>query len=179
MDSVSFPRSKPIEIINRPVHVKPGWGVLAAILLVTLLAAVAGSLASVNAADFYVQLSKPFWAPPAWLFGPVWTVLFAMMAMAAWLVVRAKGVAAAKPELAWYGLQLGFNALWSWLFFYWHAGAAAFAEALILALLVAVTTKVFWRARTVAGALMLPYMAWVSFASILTFAIWQRNPALL
>jgi translocator protein len=179
MDSIFFPRSKPVEIISRPVHSKPGWGVLAAIVFVTALAAIAGSIASVNAPEFYQQLSRPSWAPPAWLFGPVWTVLFIMMAVAAWLVVRVKGVYAAKPELALYISQLGFNALWSWLFFYGHMGAAAFFEALILVLFVALTARAFWRVRTSAGALLLPYLAWVSFASALTFAIWQRNPSLL
>jgi len=76
-------------------------------------------------------------------------------------------------------MQLGVNSLWTWLFFVWRQGALAFGEILILWVLILFTAVAFWRVRPIAGALLIPYLAWVSFASALTYAIWQRNPAVL
>jgi len=148
---------------------------LAGWIAVTALFAVVGSLGSIQAKTFYAQLNQPDWAPPAWLFGPVWTVLYLMMAVAAWRVARA----GRSPALTVYLVQLALNALWSWLFFSWHMGAAAFACIVVLWLLIAATIVLFRRTGRVAAALMLPYLAWVSFASALCFSIWQRNPGLL
>ena len=155
------------------------WRALALLFVATWLTAALGAFASVDAKLFYRGLAQPAWAPPAAVFGPVWTVLFGMMCLAAWLVVRRLGVAAARPALGWCGAQLGANALWSWLFFRWHAGAAASVEVLVLLALVALTLRSFWRAHALAGWLMLPYLAWVGFASALTVAIWRLNPAVL
>ncbi len=152
---------------------------LGAWLLVTFVAAALGAWASRDAPGFYAALVKPDWAPPAGVFGPVWTVLYLMMAIAAWLVWKVRGFSTAPRTLTLYLVQLAANALWSWLFFGWHLGAAAFYEVLVLWLLVLATVVTFWRARRLAGALLLPYLAWVSFASALTFAVWQRNPQLL
>jgi len=148
---------------------------LAGWIAVTALFAVVGSLGSIQAPAFYAQLYQPDWAPPAWLFGPVWTVLYLMMAVAAWRVSRA----GRSPALYVYLVQLVLNALWSWLFFSWRMGAAAFACIIVLWLLIAATIALFRRIDQVAAALLLPYIAWVSFASALCFSIWQRNPGLL
>lgn len=149
-------------------------------LLVTFAAAAIGSIASMQAASFYGQLVRPDWAPPAAVFGPVWTLLYALMAVAAWLVWRKAGrFAAARGALVLFLVQLVANALWSWLFFAWHLGGAAFAEILLLWLLIAATVTVFWRIRPVAGALLLPYWAWVTFAALLSFATWRLNPQIL
>ncbi|MEV5120023.1 MULTISPECIES: TspO/MBR family protein [Stenotrophomonas] len=146
---------------------------------VTFLAAALGARASISAADFYASLTLPAWAPPASVFGPVWTVLYALMALAAWLVWRQGGWRAAAPALALYLLQLALNVLWSWLFFGWKQGALAFADiALLLALIVA-TIVAFHRVRPAAAWLLLPYLAWVTFASALNYAVWQANPAVL
>lgn len=150
-----------------------GW------FLVTFAAALIGGIASANAPQFYGALEVPSWAPPAAAFGPVWTVLYALMAIAAWLVWRAYGWRGARTALTLFLLQLAANALWSWLFFAWRRGALAFIEVLILWLLVAATLIAFWRLSKLAGALLVPYLAWVGFAAVLTFAIWQRNPSLL
>lgn len=157
------------------------WNVktLAAWLAVTFIAAALGAWASRDAPEFYRQLVKPDWAPPAGVFGPVWTLLYLAMGVAAWLVWKLRGWRTAPRTLILYLVQLAANALWSWLFFGWHVGAAAFGEVIVLWLLVLATTVCFWRARRVAGVLLLPYLAWVTFASALTYAVWQRNPLLL
>lgn len=148
-----------------------GW------LLVSFSAAAVGAVASVDAGSFYAQLSKPSWAPPGWVFGPVWSTLYALMGIAAWLVWRspgAKGVA-----LGLFGVQLAANALWSWLFFAWQQGALAAVEVLVLLALIAATVVAFWRISRLAALLLAPYLAWVSFASVLTWAVWRSNPGLL
>lgn len=152
---------------------------LAGWLLLTFAAAGVGSMAAVRAKTFYATLTLPSWAPPAGVFGPVWTVLYLLMALAAWQVWRVRGFATAPRTLALYIAQLAANALWSWLFFGWKLGGAALAEVLLLWLLIVATTLAFWRVRPLAGALLLPYLAWVTFASALTWACWQLNPALL
>jgi len=152
---------------------------LVAWLALTFVAAAVGALASVDAQVFYAQLDKPAWAPPAGVFGPVWSVLYLLMGVAAWLVWRERPSQRVDGALGLYLLQLVANSLWSWLFFGWRQGAMAAGEVLLLLALVAITTAVFWRVRRLAGVLLLPYLAWVSFASALTWAIWQRNPGLL
>ncbi len=144
-----------------------------------LAAGAIGGLASANAGTFYGELIRPDWAPPAWLFGPVWTGLYVMMGVAAWLVWRARGFAGAKTALMLFVAQLVANALWTWLFFVWRLGSVAFAEILVLWVLVATTTVLFVRINKTAGVLLGPYLLWVSFAAALTYATWQLNPDLL
>jgi benzodiazapine receptor len=150
-----------------------GW------LLISFAAAAAGAIASVNAGDFYRQLVRPGWAPPAWLFSPVWTALYILMGIAAWLVWRSHGFHGAQKALILFLIQLAVNALWSWLFFVWRQGALAFAEALLLWALIACTIVAFRRLHRLAAALLLPYLAWVSFACALSFATWRLNPGML
>ncbi|MDH4041196.1 MAG: tryptophan-rich sensory protein [Gammaproteobacteria bacterium] len=152
---------------------------LAAWLAVTFIAAAVGAIASVNAGSFYTQLVQPAWAPPASVFGPVWTVLYIMMGVAAWLVWRIDGYRAASGALALFLVQLVLNSLWTWLFFVWHLGALALAEILLLWLLIVANLVAFYRLRALAGWLLLPYLLWVSFASVLTCAMWQLNPGTL
>jgi len=152
---------------------------LLASLVVTFAAAAIGGSATLQAATFYAQLQRPAWAPPGWLFGPVWTLLYLLMAVAAWLIWRAGQGAPDRRALVLFGLQLVANALWSWLFFAWRLGFWAFVEVLVLWALVLVTGVVFGRIRRLAALLWLPYLAWVSFAAALTWAIWRLNPALL
>lgn len=149
-----------------------GWALL------TGAAGAAGGVASRNARGFYALLDKPGWAPPGWVFGPVWAVLYLMMATAAWMVGRADGPGRG-AALAVFVLQLVANALWTWLFFAWRRGAWAFGEVLVLLALVLLTAVGFWRVRPAAGALLLPYLAWVTFATALTWSVWRRNPTLL
>jgi tryptophan-rich sensory protein len=155
------------------------WSALALLAGGTGAAAFLAATASVRAGDFYQLLAKPAWAPPAEVFGPAWTVLYVLMALAAWLVVRARGWPRARPAMALYVLQLVLNALWTWLFFRWRMGGVAFAEILALAALLLLTTADFWRARRLAGSLLLPYLLWVLYAAALTYAVWRRNPGVL
>ncbi len=152
---------------------------LAGWLLVSFIAAAMGGVASSQAGSFYRQLVLPDWAPPGWIFGPVWTVLYILMGIAAWLVWRIGGFRAAKPALTLFLVQLAFNALWTWLFFAWQRGGLAFAEILVLWVLILATLIAFWRIRPWAGALFVPYLLWVSFACALNYAIWQLNPQIL
>lgn len=150
-----------------------GW------LLLSFAVAALGAFASVQAASFYRQLAQPPWAPPASVFGPVWSVLYALMGVAAWLVWREGGWRRQGGALGVFVLQLAVNALWSWLFFAWHQGALAFADIVLLWLLIVATLIGFWRVRPLAGVLVLPYLCWVSFAAALNFAVWQLNPGML
>lgn len=150
-----------------------GW------LCVCFAVSALGAIASVEAKSFYAQLQQPAWAPPGWLFGPVWTTLFILMAIAAWLVWQRGGFKAQAMPLTSFLLQLLLNALWSWLFFAWHLGSLALLDILFLWLVISVTIALFWRVSRVAAMLLLPYLLWVSFAACLNYTVWQLNPTLL
>lgn len=150
-----------------------GW------LALSFVASGIGAVASVRAASFYGELTQPAWAPPSWVFGPMWTLLYAMMAVAAWLVWRNGGFRPNRTALSLFLVQLAVNALWSWLFFAWLLGAWAFFDILLLWVLIVATLVSFWRVRPAAGMLLLPYLLWVSFAGALNYAVWQLNPAVL
>lgn len=142
-------------------------------------AAAVGGVGSATAGPFYAALARPAWAPPGWIFGPVWSALYLLMGVAAWLVWRDGGFRAARGALLLFLLQLIVNALWSWLFFRWHLGAAAMADVLLLWGLLLACALAFGRHRPLAAVLLLPYLAWVTFATALTWAVWRANPHLL
>lgn len=152
-------------------------------LVVWLLACYAvagiGAVASIDADTFYDALARPSWAPPASVFGPVWTVLYGMMAIAAWQVWREGGWSRQRRPLLLFLAQLVVNALWSWLFFAWRQGGMAFVDIALLWLLILATVVAFWRVRVTAGVLLLPYLGWVSFALALNYVVWRSNPDLL
>jgi benzodiazapine receptor len=131
---------------------KRSLGKLAASAAIVGVATVLGGLASRAAPEFYAALQQPSWAPPSSVFGPVWTVLYVMMAL---------------------------NALWSWLFFAWQRGGAAMLDIGLMWVLIVATIVAFARIDRIAAWLMAPYLAWVSFAAALNWAVWQANPALL
>ena len=149
------------------------WGGL------TLLTAVLGGLASARAAQLYGSLGLPEWAPPAAVFGPVWSALYVLMAVSAWLVWRHRHMVNGASGLLLYGVALVPNALWSWLFFGWQMGLWALVDIGVLWLLVGLTVRAFWRVRPAFGLLMLPLWVWVSFAAALNAVLWWTNPALL
>jgi benzodiazapine receptor len=136
----------------------------------------AGSAAFVSTDDWYLVLNKPTWNPPAWVFGPVWTLLYAMMAVAAWLVWREGGWRAQRRPLGLFVLQWVLNALWTPLFFGMHRPGLALLDIAMLWLALATTLLAFWRVRQVAGILLIPYLAWVTLATALNFTIWRMNP---
>jgi tryptophan-rich sensory protein len=155
---------------NRPNH---PWIVLAILIALCFgIAGLGGLATNPNIPNWYAGLAKPSWTPPGWIFGPVWSLLYLCMAIAAWLVWRRGN---AKVPMVLFGVQLTLNAAWSWLFFGLHSPFAAFVDVVLLWLAIAATTVVFWRRSTPAGLLFLPYLAWVSFASVLNFAIWRLN----
>ncbi|MET0322126.1 MAG: TspO/MBR family protein [Duganella sp.] len=160
---------------SRPLHLPAlaGW------LVFTFIFAGIGAFATSQAGEFYGQLAQPSWAPPAWWFGPVWTVLYALMAFAAWRVQRTASVRGVRTEMTVYVAQLVLNAWWSWLFFAWHRGGPAFYELLVLWVAIVATIVLFWRRDRIAGMLLLPYIVWVSFAGALCYTIWQLNPGAL
>jgi tryptophan-rich sensory protein len=121
---------------------------------------------------WYAGLRKPPWNPPNWLFAPVWTVLYALMAVAAWLVWRRTGLS---WECGLFVLQLALNAAWTWLFFGLKRPALALAEIAVLWLVILATLLAFWSVRPLAGWLLVPYLAWVTFATALTAALWRLN----
>lgn len=148
-------------------------------LVITFITAAIGAVASVEAGSFYLQLERPPWAPPAGVFGPVWSTLFALMGIAAWLVWRVGGFTAASVALILYLVQLVINMLWSWLFFGWHLGGWAIVDVIVLWGLIITTLVGFWRVSRLAGVLLVPYLLWVSFAAVLNYTVWQLNPQLL
>jgi len=147
-----------------------------AMLLCYGAAAVGGLLGAGADGGWYADLTKPSWTPPSWVFGPVWTVLYGMMAVAVWLVWlrRRRQPGAAAPMTA-FAAQLAFNAAWSPLFFGLHRPGIAFADIVLLWLALVASVCLFLRRRTVAGLLLVPYLLWVSFAVALNFAIWRLN----
>ncbi len=154
------------------------WGrqvvVLGAWLAFCFAAAATGFF--VSQGEWYARLNKPSWNPPSWLFGPVWTMLYAMMAAAAWLVWRKGGWTANRWALGMFCLQWVFNALWTPLFFGAHRVGVAFIDIVLLWGALLITVALFWRVSRPAGALLVPYLAWTSFAAALNFSIWQLNP---
>jgi len=150
-----------------------GW------LLLCFSASAIGVLASFQAQPVYASLTQPAWAPPGWLFGPVWTTLYVMMAVAAWLVWRQGGWSHNRKALLWFIGQLVLNALWSWFFFAWFLGLWSFVDICLLLISIAITTGYFWNRTPMAGVLMIPYLLWVGFAAVLNYAMWQLNHGML
>lgn len=145
---------------------------LAGFVVVVAAVALAGSLA-VTTGPAYDRLARPGWAPPAWLFGPVWTVLYATIAVAGWLVWCRVGFGWA---LVPWVVQLGLNGVWTPIFFGAAAYGLAVAEIVVLWCAIGATVATFRRVRPAAAVLLLPYWAWVTFATALTIAIWRANP---
>ncbi|HET7374726.1 MAG TPA: TspO/MBR family protein [Gemmatimonadaceae bacterium] len=154
-------------------------GALVAWIAVSLAAGAVGGVASMNAGAFYGQLDRPPWAPPGWLFGPVWTALYVLMGIAAWLVWRGAGWTGARAAFGLFFAQLALNALWTWLFFAWRNGALALAGIVGLLIFIVATMIAFGRVSRPAAMLLVPYLCWVLFATALTAAVWTRNRGVL
>ncbi|MDX1460528.1 MAG: TspO/MBR family protein [Xanthomonadales bacterium] len=148
--------------------------VLALLVFVLIVAAVAAFGAQFAPGEWYAAMNKPAWNPPSWVFGPVWTTLYLMMAFAAWLVWLT-GDSRRGEALSWWGLQLVLNGAWSWLFFGLHRPGWALAEIGMLWLAIVLTIRSFRAIRPLAGWLLAPYLAWVTFAMVLNFTLWQLN----
>jgi len=149
------------------------WVGLAGWLLLCFSAALVGGLFMPG--EWYAQLRKPSWNPPNWIFGPVWTALYALMAVAGWQVWRLARGEARTLALALFLGQLVLNAAWSPLFFGLRAPGLAFAEIIMLWIAILGTIRAFWPLHRLAAALLFPYLAWVTFAGFLNFTLWRLN----
>jgi len=144
------------------------------VLIVMGAAGVGGLFTGRSVSTWYRTLSRPDWTPPDWVFGPVWTVLYLAMAVAAWMVWR-RGTPAAPPAMAVFAVQLAFNVAWSVLFLGMRSPVAGMIDIVLLWLAIAATIACFLRVSIPAALIMAPYLAWVSFAAALNFAIWRMN----
>jgi translocator protein len=147
------------------------WLGLLVWIAVPFVAAAVGARATDPA--WYLELERPAWAPPAWLFSPVWTALYLLMGFAAWRVWRRSGFAGGALPL--FLTQLALNAAWSWLFFGLRRPDLAFAEIVVLWAFILATLVAFWRRERLAGLLLAPYLLWVTYAAALNLALWRMN----
>jgi benzodiazapine receptor len=146
------------------------------VLICQAAGGIGGLFTATSVGTWYAALRKPPYNPPGWIFGPVWTVLYALMGVAAWLVVRRGwNSVAVKAALAAFVAQLVLNMLWSAVFFGMRSPGIAFIELLGLWVAILVTIRLFWRVSPTAGALLVPYVLWVSFAAVLNYSIWRLN----
>jgi tryptophan-rich sensory protein len=151
----------------------PPWAMLVLFLLATFaVSGIGGLFTAPSIGTWYATIRKPTWTPPGWLFGPVWTLLYAMMAVSAWIVWRKVGFGTA---LVVFAIQLALNGIWSPVFFGAHAIGGGLVVIVALWCAIAATILVFWPVSVLAAMLLLPYIAWVSFATALNAAIWRLN----
>jgi tryptophan-rich sensory protein len=150
-------------------------GLLLWIALCFAVAGIGGSWTAGEVRGWYRTLAMPSFAPPNWVFGPVWSVLYALMAVAAWRVWLATPTQARSWALALFLVQLALNLAWTWIFFRRHAIGLALVEVALLWVAIGATTLVFRRVAPVAAWLMAPYLAWVAFAAVLNAAFWRQN----
>ncbi len=150
-------------------------GLVVAVVVCFAAAGVGGLVTAPQIPNWYAEIAKPTWTPPGWIFGPVWSLLYFMMAVAAWLVWRDAGFARARLPLILFAIQLTLNSLWSVLFFGLQKPGAAAVEIVLLWGAILATLIAFWKRSPWAGVLLLPYLAWVSFAAVLNVAIWRMN----
>lgn len=152
------------------------WVVLAVFIVVCFGAAGLGSWFTTPSLDsWYAELRKPAWNPPSWIFAPVWSALYLLMAIAAWLVWRRAGFTSGGRALALFAVQLVLNVAWSALFFGMHNPGAAFIDIVLLWLAIAATISAFRQFTPAAAWMLAPYLAWVTFAGALNFTIWRLN----
>lgn len=163
---------------DQPTRSKASLAVgLAVSIAICGLAGAIGGIATADSVtgDWFVELAKPAWNPPNWIFGPVWSILYLMMGIAAWWVWKQAGLAKAKFTLAWFGFHLMLNTAWSILFFGMEQPGWAAIEIVVLWLSIAISMRLFFRHSKLAAGLLIPYLMWVSFATCLNFAIWSLN----
>ena len=152
------------------------WAKLAICIAIPLaLGGIAGFFTQSNISTWYDSLNTPWFNPPGWIFGPVWTLLYILMGIASYIIWMKPKSQDRNSALGVYGVQLVFNFLWSFIFFEWHEIGWAFAEIILLWLLINLTIIQFSKISKPAAYLLLPYIAWVSFAAILNYNIWMLN----
>jgi len=152
-------------------------GLAVAVVGTEAVGGLSGLAAGRDSAGYYGELRKPPFTPPPAAFGPVWTVLYLLMGVAAWLVWREGLSRLTAVALGLFAAQLALNFAWSLIFFGQHRISAALVEIVVLWLCILATVVAFWWVRPLAGALLLPYLSWVSLATYLNAGIWRLNPA--
>ncbi|MEM8946937.1 MAG: TspO/MBR family protein [Planctomycetota bacterium] len=157
---------QPISTLRSFVHL---------VLAVAVCFAAAGIGAQFMPGEWYAGLNKPTWNPPNWIFGPVWTALYTMMAVSAWLVWCKLDWKGGRDLLMLFGVQLALNAAWSWLFFGLHRPELALIDIVALWLAIVATIWSFRPVSQTAAWLLVPYLAWVTFATLLNLALWRMN----
>jgi benzodiazapine receptor len=148
-----------------------GW-----LALCYTVAAIGGWWTAGELREWYLSLKRPAFAPPNWVFGPVWTLLYTLMAVAVWHIWLLPPSPQRAKALLLFLVQLGLNLLWTWLFFHEHDIANALADVILLWIAIAVETYIFHGLHAYAAWLMVPYLAWVSFAAVLNLEYWRLNP---
>ena len=150
-------------------------GLGAFVVLCLAISAIGGWVTADSVGTWYRTLQKPDFNPPDWVFAPVWSLLYLMIALAGWRVWRRRGLAGARVAMGAYAAQLALNLAWSFVFFGGQMIGIALAEIVLLLVAIGVNALLFWRIDRMAGWLLAPYAAWVAFASILNFALWRLN----
>ncbi len=150
-------------------------GLAVFVILCLGISALGGWVTASSVGTWYPALDKPSFNPPVWVFAPVWTALYVMIAVAGWRVWRRRGLAGARVAMSAYALQLALNLGWSFLFFGGHMIGAALAEIVLLQAAIVLNTMLFWRIERAAALLLFPYAAWVVFATVLNAALWRLN----
>ena len=146
------------------------WTKLITVILAPQAVGVIGSIFTRQGLSWYARLAKPDFTPPSWLFAPVWTALYLLMGVAAYLVWTTN------PQIMWiFWLQLALNLLWTILFFRLRSPSVGFASIIMLWAAIIATMLVFFRVSTIAGVFFIPYVLWVSFAALLNYEIWRMN----
>lgn len=152
------------------------WLVLLGFIVVCYGVSLLASMVTIpEVRSWYPGIRKPAWTPPDWLFGPVWTLLYGMMAVSGWLVWRAAGFSGARSALAMFIIQLLLNGAWSFIFFKFHRIEAALADISLLLLAIIGTILLFSRISVAAAWLLVPYLLWVGYATALNARIWMLN----
>lgn len=159
----------------RSTRLRRGLALLGCVAVCLMAAGAGGAITSTSMGSWYQKLAKPIGTPPDWVFGPVWTALYLMMGVSAWLVWDRAGCTAARRPLAWFAAQLALNVGWSAVFFGLRSPGWAFAEIAVLWLSILTTIVAFWSCSRAAALLLAPYLAWTCFAAWLNFAIWRMN----
>ncbi len=155
---------------------KQALGLIVIASICFAIAGIGSSFMPSALSEWFPALNKPSWNPPDWIFGPVWSLLYLLMAVAAWLVWRQLGWRGAAVPLALFAVQLLLNGAWTGLFFGLRMPWIAFAEIVLLWCAIFATLLSFWRVTPIAGWLMVPYLAWVSFAAVLNLTLARMNP---
>lgn len=150
-------------------------GLAVFVIVCIAVSALGGAITATSVGNWYQTLEKPVFNPPDWVFAPVWTTLYLLMAIAAWRVWRYERVSLTRTALAVFAVQLGLNLTWSFLFFGVRRIDLALAEIVVLLIVILVNTILFWRIERLAGLLFVPYLLWVSYATLLTAALWRLN----